>query len=99
MRHKDKIRDMESLLLSYVKSMFSVSHDLLTTVSDKISQMAYSELSLKEELSGKRNGVLLTHHKIENMLMCLSLLVFSLELIIFSFTSFMYNTYFLCLCQ
>ena len=55
MRHKDKIRDMESLLLSYVKSMFSVSHDLLTTVSDKISEMAYSELSLKEELSGKRN--------------------------------------------
>ena len=58
MRHKDKIRDMESLLLSYVKSMFSVSHDLLTTVSDKISQMAYSELSLKEQLSGKRNRVL-----------------------------------------
>ena len=46
---------MESLLLSYVKSMFSVSHDLLTTVADKISEMAYSELSLKEELSGKKN--------------------------------------------
>lgn len=33
--------------------MFSVSHDLLSAVADKISEMAYSELSLKEELSGE----------------------------------------------